>query len=917
MSDHATSPFALSVLHANDHSFQALIDHSADIFTVLDTHGRILYQSPSARHHLGCDRNPQAGQHHVNLDHVHPDDRERIARGVLESRPGMTLTLCPYRVRHAKGTWRWLEGTAVNLLDHPLVGGILVQSRDVTVRVYAEQRARALSGLSLALGSTNTTEEVVQVILQQGLEAIGALAGGVVQLGEDGEHLNVLGSVGSAEVVERTWRRFSEGTAVPALDALKQGRDLFLTREDWCERDPNLQHIDAAETGASAVLALTSNGRVMGALTLSFQGDSAFSEDERQYLRSVAAQCALALERSALKTQLQQQERLYRKLTDFSSDVVSVIALDGQTQFVSPAVTRMLGYTPEERVGLNVFDGIHPDDRDRVAREFDAAVRSTLPRLVTYRFQHKSGHWVWLESTGTNASTDPDLRGVVINTRDVTARLEAEQAHRDSTRRLQLSGEQSDTLIHIFNPDYDCVYVSPAAQGMLGYSPEELLACPVHQLIHPEDLPGVETAWKAQAPTSAYRIRRCDGTFLWVESTVRRVMDEQGALVETYIATRDITSRKEAEKALRLQLRRFQHLVELTAEFAAQEDPEQHIQTALERCLELTPYAYGFYFPVNGDTLIEPLHAGEATSEMFAWTLPLEQVHRRGEVGQALRRHEAFFAGPAQAVFSPPESLPRPVWTTMAVVPVGTRGALRGFMAFGTNDAVEVDRDIRRLLLGVGEQASRAVERSAHLDELRQSREETLRALGLALEYRDYETKGHTDRVVDLTSRLGRALGFSGDDLDALRWGAFLHDTGKVAIPDAILLKPGRLDAQEWQIIKRHPEIGYEMLHHIPSLPPATLEVVLYHQERWNGSGYPRGLIGPDIPLAARVFAVVDVYDALTSERPYKRAWTHEEAAVQLRKEAAVLLDAQVVEAFLQLTFSARSPTEERCHDPE
>lgn len=165
------------------------------------------------------------------------------------------------------------------------------------------------------------------------------------------------------------------------------------------------------------------------------------------------------------------------------------------------------------------------------------------------------------------------------------------------------------------------------------------------------------------------------------------------------------------------------------------------------------------------------------------------------------------------------------------------------------------------------------------------------------------------------TERLGEALGFSGGDLDALRWGALLHDTGKVAIPDSILLKPGRLTANEWTIIKRHPQIGYEMLEHIPSLPPITLEVVLYHQERWNGSGYPEGLVGTDIPMAARIFAVVDIYDALTSERPYKHAWTHQEAAEQLHQEAGVLLDERVVQAFLHILGLEGKPSTPSAED--
>ncbi|MFD1733012.1 HD-GYP domain-containing protein [Deinococcus malanensis] len=222
-------------------------------------------------------------------------------------------------------------------------------------------------------------------------------------------------------------------------------------------------------------------------------------------------------------------------------------------------------------------------------------------------------------------------------------------------------------------------------------------------------------------------------------------------------------------------------------------------------------------------------------------------------------------------------------------------------LVFGSTQAVKTSRETRLLLNNAAVRLGHALERSGHLEQLNTSREETLRALGLALEYRDYETKGHTDRVVHLTDLLGRALGFMGPDLDALRWGAFLHDTGKVAIPDTILLKPGKLNSEEWAVIQRHPSIGFEMLHHIPSLPAATLDVVRYHQERWNGSGYPLGLSGTDIPLAARVFAVVDVYDALTSERPYKQAWTHEAAIEQLCQEAGSLLDEGVVQAFLHV----------------
>ena len=198
-----------------------------------------------------------------------------------------------------------------------------------------------------------------------------------------------------------------------------------------------------------------------------------------------------------------------------------------------------------------------------------------------------------------------------------------------------------------------------------------------------------------------------------------------------------------------------------------------------------------------------------------------------------------------------------------------------------------------------------AMERARDLRQIISTREESLRTLGVALEFRDYETKGHTDRVVTWSLRLASALGIEGADLDALRWGAYLHDVGKIVVPDQVLLKPGRPTPEEWKLIQQHPEVGYQMLRNIPTLPNDTLDVVRHHHERWDGSGYPGGLAGDGIPRLARLFSVVDVYDALVNVRPYKRAWTHEEAMAELWSAADVTLDRGMVEAFARLHSGA------------
>jgi putative nucleotidyltransferase with HDIG domain len=182
-----------------------------------------------------------------------------------------------------------------------------------------------------------------------------------------------------------------------------------------------------------------------------------------------------------------------------------------------------------------------------------------------------------------------------------------------------------------------------------------------------------------------------------------------------------------------------------------------------------------------------------------------------------------------------------------------------------------------------------------------EAHESALRALGLALEYRDRETKGHTDRVTNLALRVADALNLSESQQTALRWGAYLHDVGKIAIPDAVLLKPGPLDDVEWETIRSHPSAGHAFASQLPFLPQDVLDVVHCHHERWDGSGYPDGRAGEEIPLPARVFAICDVYDALTSERPYKQAWTIDRATEEIRSQAGRQFDPRVVDAFLAL----------------
>ena len=156
--------------------------------------------------------------------------------------------------------------------------------------------------------------------------------------------------------------------------------------------------------------------------------------------------------------------------------------------------------------------------------------------------------------------------------------------------------------------------------------------------------------------------------------------------------------------------------------------------------------------------------------------------------------------------------------------------------------------------------------------------------------------------------RLAEFMGMSEEELVHVRRGALLHDIGKMGVPDSILLKPGKLDPEEWAIMKQHTTYAFDFLAPIPFLRPA-LDIPHCHHERWDGTGYPRGLQGEQIPLAARVFAVVDVHDALTSDRPYRKAWNEERTLAHIREQSGAHFDPAVVDAFLELMHDARRGT--------
>ncbi|MGH2606402.1 MAG: HD domain-containing phosphohydrolase, partial [Anaerolineales bacterium] len=239
-------------------------------------------------------------------------------------------------------------------------------------------------------------------------------------------------------------------------------------------------------------------------------------------------------------------------------------------------------------------------------------------------------------------------------------------------------------------------------------------------------------------------------------------------------------------------------------------------------------------------------------------------------------------------------------------VPLIAKGRVTGVLEVFRRTRFDPPTDWMTFLETLAGQAAIAIDNAALFEEVSRSNLEltlaydtTLEGWSRALDLRDRETEGHSQRVTEMTLRVARRLGVPETDQVHLRRGSLLHDIGKMGIPDNILLKPGPLTEEEWLIMRRHPRYAHDMLWPIAFLRPA-LEIPFAHHERWDGSGYPHGLRGEEIPLGARIFAVVDVWDALSSDRPYRRAWPRDEVLAHLRRGAGVHFDPQVLDVFLE-----------------
>lgn len=459
----------------------------------------------------------------------------------------------------------------------------------------------------------------------------------------------------------------------------------------------------------------------------------------------------------------------------------------------------------------------------------------------------------------------------------------------------------------IIGPDWRYVYINDAALAHARRPRHELIGVTMM-----DAYPGIEntvmfgTLQDCAARRASARILNEfayeDGTTAWFELRVQPV--DEGL----FVMSLDVTAHKQAEATLRRQLSKLDALRNIDLAILNSTDLRVTLRTVIHEVREQLRVDGALIATFNTHTnrLELTSHGGFPLPPTSGLSTQLGS----GLIGRAAAERRTI-AAPVLAKAERPGSTE---WFSAGArtgsayaTPLIAKGTLLGVLAVDIAAGFDADAEWIAFFEAMAGQAAMAVDAGQLFSELQRTNTElllaydtTIEGWSRALDLRDRETEGHTSRVAAMTVTLARAAGISEADIVHIRRGALLHDIGKIGVPDSILHKPGPLSDDEWNVMRGHPGVAHELLSPIAYLDPA-LDIPFCHHEKWDGTGYPRKLKGEQIPLPARLFAVVDVWDALRSERPYRKALSDRQVIEYITQHAGTHFDPRAVELFLAL----------------
>ncbi len=484
-------------------------------------------------------------------------------------------------------------------------------------------------------------------------------------------------------------------------------------------------------------------------------------------------------------------------------------------------------------------------------------------------------------------------------------------------RTLNESLAQAQQIAHLASWQYNLstrqASWSSELYTIFGFPPDSPAALDtVLECIHPDDRKRFHQVFVASIVHGApfnidHRLIRPDGEERYIHNEGAVICDEQGKAMHLFGTSLDITDHQKAIQERQKQVERLEALHEIDKAVAASQDMNITMDALLRQvtgqlkvdAADILLYdantqmltnacEYGFQTPRGNNSSLP-------TGRAFAWKVILtrQKILFNPLPDNFLQKDNVLFTKEGFKLY--------------LGLPLIAKGQVKGVLEIYHRSLLSPDKewlDYLDILVG---QAAVAIDNLQMLENLQHANmdlslayDTTIEGWARALDLRDKETEGHSRRVMELSVRLARAMGMQNEALVHVYRGALLHDIGKMGLPDKILLKPSSLTPEEFDKMRQHPTLAFELLSPIPYLRKA-LEIPYCHHEKWDGTGYPRGLAGVQIPLAARIFAVVDVWDALLSDRPYRAAWPKDQAIAHIQNQAGRHFDPQVVDAFLDI----------------
>ena len=679
------------------------------------------------------------------------------------------------------------------------------------------------------------------------------------------------------------------------------------------------------------------DGSLLGVFEVHADTMEAYASEHVVALRMAANLMAITLQnqelwarKHRLRQKVEASEARFRSVVENSGDIVTLLDRNGTVLYESPSVERLLGRAPECRSVTEVLDLLHPDDVPSLKaalRGVDETDRTTL----TYRVRHADGGWRWFEANAVNLLDDPHVSAVVLNARDITEHVEAEQALREERAFQEAVTNSLPGTFYVVDTKGRLLRWNKEFIRLLGYSDEDIEGMQLLDLfdIDHQDLVMERMAdvLRDGAATARATVVTCTGERLpFLLTGVRVTLRGDTLIAGMGLDLREIESAHRRIEALNAELTerlaRMTALHEIDRAITASPDLDATLDVILGQAAERLGVDAACVLLHNSRDGTLRMAKGRGLRHGVNASLVLQPGETpSGELVQDLRPRRIDGRAAFNRAFPPSLALGAEEFETYRGIPLIAKGRLQGVLELFHRAPLATDAAWEEFLGMLATQAALALETARLFEQLERSNDElrtaydtTIEGWARALDLKDHETEGHSRRVTELTVRLARELGIDGDDLVHARRGALLHDIGKMGVPDAVLLKPSKLDPQEWETMKAHATYARDLLAPIPFLR-ASLDIPYSHHEKWDGSGYPRGLKGGQIPLAARIFAIVDVYDALTNDRPYRKAWSRERTIEYIQAQAGTHFDPVVVKAFLAMLragHEALEPSERR-----